>query len=194
MWKSVMTHFLSTKQPVVNLRFLWTVLGVRHLQTVVSLSTGLNCQKLSCRLDTKTAKRSLHWKGDILVYQTTSGVRSFGIWHIMQTTYILIGTTARVNGDFVSVSAITTCKIVSILCSLGIGLDILKNVIVIFFENQISKWRSFGKKGDFDLLFTFFSHQGKHTKIPSAHISLSIGPHIHIFCSSYCLFCLTIFA
>ena len=29
------------------------------------------------------------------------------------------------------------------------------------------------KKGYFDLLFTFFSHQGKVTKIPSAHISLT---------------------
>ena len=29
------------------------------------------------------------------------------------------------------------------------------------------------KKGYFDLLFTFFSYQGKVTKIPSAHISLT---------------------
>ena len=29
------------------------------------------------------------------------------------------------------------------------------------------------KKGYFDLLFTVFSHQGKVTKIPSAHISLT---------------------
>ena len=30
----------------------------------------------------------------------------------------------------------------------------------------------------FDLLFTFFSHQGKVTEIPSAHISLT---YIHVF-------------
>ena len=38
--------------------------------------------------------------------------------------------------------------------------------------------------------FTFFSHQGKVTKIPSAHISLT---YIHIFCSPYWPFCLTNF-
>ena len=53
-----------------------------------------------------------------------------------------------------------------------------KNVIVFFFGNQISKWRSFEKRAIFDLLFTFFSHQGKVTKIPSAHISLT---YIHVF-------------
>ena len=60
-----------------------------------------------------------------------------------------------------------------------------KNVIVLFFGNQISKWRSFEKGAIFDLLFKFFSHQGKVTKIPSAHISLT---YIHIFCSPYWLF------
>ena len=64
---------------------------------------------------------------------------------------------------------VATCKIGSFLCSL----DNLpqKNVIVLFFKNQISKWRSFEKRTIFDLLFTFSSHQGKVTKIPSAHIS-----------------------
>ena len=37
----------------------------------------------------------------------------------------------------------------------------------------------------FDLLFTFSSHQGKVTNIPSAHIS---NTYIHIFCSPYWLF------
>ena len=64
-----------------------------------------------------------------------------------------------------------------------------KNVIVLFFGNQISKWRSFEKRAIFDLLFTFFSHQGKVTKIPSAHISLT---YIHVFCSPYWLFALPI--
>ena len=64
---------------------------------------------------------------------------------------------------------VTTCKIGSFLCSL----DNLpqKNVIVLFFGNQISKWPSFEKRAIFDLLFTFSSHQGKFTKSPSAHIS-----------------------
>ena len=42
---------------------------------------------------------------------------------------------------------IVTCKIVSVLCSLDNFLS--KNVIVIFVGNQISKWRSFEKKGYF---------------------------------------------
>ena len=74
-------------------------------------------------------------------------------------------------------------KIGSFLCSLNNLLQ--KNVIVFFFGNQISKWRSFEKRAIFDLLFTFFSYQGKVTKIPSAHISLT---YIHVFCSPYWLF------
>ena len=77
-------------------------------------------------------------------------------------------------------NVVATCKIGSFLCSLDNLLQ--KNVIVFFFGNQISKWRSFEKRAIFDLLFTFFSHQGKVTKISSARISLT---YIHIFCSPY---------
>ena len=59
-------------------------------------------------------------------------------------------------------NVVATCKIGSVLCSLDNLLQ--KNVIVFFFGNQISKWRSFEKRAIFDLLFTFFSHQGKITK------------------------------
>ena len=57
------------------------------------------------------------------------------------------------------------------MCSLDNLLQ--ENVLSSFFGNQISKWRSFEKRAIFDLLYTFFSHQGKVTKIPSAHISLT---------------------
>ena len=78
-------------------------------------------------------------------------------------------------------NVVVTCKIGSFLCTLDNLLQ--KNVIFFFFGNQISKWRSFEKKKRaIDLLFTFFSHQGKVTKIPSAHISLT---YIHVFCSPY---------
>ena len=80
---------------------------------------------------------------------------------------------------------VASCKIGSFLCSFDNLLQ--KNVIVFFFGKQISKWRSFEKRTIFHLLFTFFSHQGKVTKIPSAHISLT---YIHVFCSPYWLFCL----
>ena len=68
-------------------------------------------------------------------------------------------------------NVVATCKIGSFLCSLDNLLQ--KNVSVLFFGNQISKWRSFEKRAIFDLLFTFSTHQGKVTNIPSAHISLT---------------------
>ena len=77
-------------------------------------------------------------------------------------------------------NVVVTCKIGSFLCSLDNLLQ--KNVIFLFFGNHISKWRSYQKRAIFDLLFTFSSHQGKVTKIPSAHISLT---YIYIFCSPY---------
>ena len=51
---------------------------------------------------------------------------------------------------------VATYKIGSFLCSL----DSLpqKNVIFLFFGNQISKWRSFEKRVIFDLLFIFSCH------------------------------------
>ena len=49
-------------------------------------------------------------------------------------------------------NVVATCKIGSFLCSLDNLL--LKNVIVFFFGNQISKWRSMEKR----LFLTYFSH------------------------------------
>ena len=89
---------------------------------------------------------------------------------------VLVSTCFREN-------VVATCKIGSFLCSLDNLLQ--KNVIILSFGNQISKWRSFEKRAIFDLLFTFSSHQGKVTKISSAHIS---NTYIHVFCSPYWLF------
>ena len=75
---------------------------------------------------------------------------------------------------------VVTCEIGSFLCSLDNLLQ--KNVIVFFFENQISRWRSFEKGVIFDLLFTFSMHQGKVTQIPSARLSLT---YIHLICLPY---------
>ena len=77
-------------------------------------------------------------------------------------------------------NVVATCKIGCFLGSLDNLLQ--KNVIVLFFGNQSSKWRSFEKRAIFDLLFTFFSHLGIVKKIPSAHILLT---YIHVFCSPY---------
>ena len=75
-------------------------------------------------------------------------------------------------------NVIATCKIGSFLCSLDNLLQ--KNVIFLFFGNQISKWRLFEKRAIFDLLCTFFSHQGEFTQIPSAHISLTYTYFAHL--------------
>ena len=82
-----------------------------------------------------------------------------------------------------SENVVVTCKIGSFLCSLDNLLQ--KNVIVFFFGNQISKWRSFEKRAIFDLLFTFFSYPGKVTKITFTHILLT---YIHVFCHPIDLF------
>ena len=87
-------------------------------------------------------------------------------------------------------NVVATCKIGSFLCNLDKLLQ--KYVVVFFFGNQILKWRSFEKKGYFDLLFTFFSHQGKVTKSPSAHISLTYI-HTRILLTLLTFFCLTNF-
>ena len=80
-----------------------------------------------------------------------------------------------------------TCKIVSFLCSLDNFL--LKNAVVFFFGNQISKWRSFEKKKvTSDLLFT----REKTQKWFLQHIS-----HLHTytyFAHPIDFFCLPNFA
>ena len=79
---------------------------------------------------------------------------------------------------------VVTCKIGSFLCSLDIVLQ--KNVIVFFFGSQISKWHSFAKRAIFDLLFTFFSYQGKLQKflqhISHSHTYMYFAHPIDSFC------------
>ena len=78
-------------------------------------------------------------------------------------------------------NVVVTCKIGSFLCSLDNLLH--KNVIVFFFGNQISKWRSFEKRAIFDLLFTFLVTRKKLQKF-FQHIFHS-HTYIHVFCSPY---------
>ena len=58
----------------------------------------------------------------------------------MGTLFVLVSPCSREN-------VVVKCKTGSSLCSLDNLLQ--KNVIVFFFGNQISKWRSFEKKGYF---------------------------------------------
>ena len=82
----------------------------------------------------------------------------------MGTLFVLISPCFREN-------VVVTCKIGSFLCSL----DYLLQKRFFFFFFFIIKFQNSAhlKKAIFDLLFTFFSHQGKVSKIPSAHISLT---------------------
>ena len=119
----------------------------------------------------------LRWKGQALVSSNLKLHTMCISWSCefkgcgMGPWFVLVSPCFREN-------VVATCKIGSFLCSLDNLLQ--KNVIVLFFGNQFSKWRSFEKRGYF--WPTFFSHQGRVTKIPSAHISLT---YIHVFCSSY---------
>ena len=62
-----------------------------------------------------------------------------------------------------------------------------KNTDVTQLHPRLKNMTSYDKKAIFDLLFTFSSHQGRVTKVPSAHISLT---YIHVLCLPYWLFCL----
>ena len=62
-----------------------------------------------------------------------------------------------------------------------------KNTDVTQLHPRLKNMTSYDKRAIFDLLFTFSSHQGRVTKVPSAHISLT---YIHVFCLPYWLFCL----
>ena len=99
----------------------------------------------------------------------------------MGTLFVFVSPCFREN-------VVVACKIGSFLCSLGNLIQ--KNVIVFFFGNQISKWRSL-KKGRF---LTYFSHflvtRGKLQKILQ-HMSHS---HTYMyFANPIDFFCLTNF-
>ena len=77
-------------------------------------------------------------------------------------------------------------EIVFFVCVCSLENLLQKNVVVFFFENQISQWRSFEKKG---LLFTYFSHfvsyQG-HTYIHS-HTCILLTLLTFFFFFFFCL-------
>ena len=81
-------------------------------------------------------------------------------------------------------NVVATCKIGSFLCSLDNFLQ--KNVIVFFFGNQISKWRSFEQRAIFDLLFTFLvtreSYKNFLQHISHSHTYTYFAHPIDFFC------------
>ena len=83
-----------------------------------------------------------------------------------------------------------TCKIVSFLCSLDNLL--LKYVIVFFFQNQISKWRSFEKQKLFLTYFSRFLLTREKTQQFLQHIS-PLHTYAY-FAHPFDFFCLTNFA
>ena len=100
----------------------------------------------------------------------------------MGTLFVLVSPWFRENVVF-------TCKIGSFLCSLDNLLQKKRNCFLFFWKSNF-KMALIWKKSYFWPIFLIFCHQGKVTKIPSAHISLT---YIHVFCSPYWLFCLTNF-
>ena len=82
-----------------------------------------------------------HWTGSSKTPSLQCEIKGCG----MGTLFVLVSPCFREN-------VVVTCKIVSFLCSLDDLLQI--NVIVFFFGNQISKWRSFEKRA----ILTYFSH------------------------------------
>ena len=128
-------------------------------------------------LDANIGRIRFKMNGVLFKITTCRAVKGCG----MSPLLVLVSPCFRAN-------VVVTGKIGYFLCSLDTLLQ--KNVIVFFFflffffGNQIPKWRSFEKRAIFGLLFTFFSHQGKVAKIPSARISLT---YIHVFCSPYFL-------
>ena len=100
----------------------------------------------------------------------------------MGTLFVLVSPCFREN-------VVVTCKIGSFLCSLDNLLQ--KNVIVFFFGNQISKWRSF-EKGLFLTYFSLFLDTREKLQKFLQHIYILLTC-IHVFCSPYWLFCLTNF-
>ena len=70
-----------------------------------------------------------------------------------------------------------TCKFESLLCSLDTSLQ--KNVIVfLFWKSNFKMALIWKKRVIFDLIFTFFSHQGKFTKNLSSTYLTSIHTRI----------------
>ena len=95
----------------------------------------------------------------------------------MGTMFVLVSPCFREN-------VVVTCTIGSCLCSLDNLLHKKRNCF-LFWKSNFKMALIWKRNVIFDLLFTFFSHQGKVTKIPSEHISLT---YIHVFWSPYWLF------
>ena len=101
----------------------------------------------------------------------------------MGTLFVLVSPCFREN-------VVATCKIGSFLCSLDSLLQ--ENVIIFFFGNQISKWRSFEKKRLFlTLYFSHFSATREKLQKFLQHISHS---HTYMYFAHLIdFFCLTNF-
>ena len=101
---------------------------------------------------------------------------SFGLLELVTETF------KRININAISSLKGSQMSPLPVLVSLCFRVNIIVTCKILPF-----RWRSFGNKGYFELLFTFFSHKGKGTKIPSAHFYL----HMYtFFAHTIDLFCL----
>ena len=87
-------------------------------------------------------------------------------------------------------NVVVTCKIGSFLCTLDNLLQ--KNVTVFFFENYISKWRSFEKRG-FSFFFFFFTFLVTGERLQKFLWHISHSHSYMCFAHPFDLFCLTNF-
>ena len=125
----------------------------------------------------EVCKCALTWDGErkqILWIYSKYHLKGCG----MGTLFVLVSPCFREN-------VVVTYKIGSFLCSLDNLLQKNVLVIVFFFGSQISKWRSFEKRG----ISTYFSHflvtREKLQNSFSTHLTHIV---IHVFCSPYWLF------
>ena len=138
------------------------VFGARLSPPATSRTFGARlCQCLSRRIESGQRLRYLSKWSPRMYFRLSSWLKGCG----MGPWLVLVSPCFREN-------EVATCKIGSFLCSLDNLLQ--KNVIVFFFGNQISKWRSFEKRAIFDLLFTFFIYQGNLKSTDLTHIHTRI--------------------
>ena len=120
----------------------------------------------------------MKWASPLVSTYALPGLRAFNGYG-MGPLLVLVSPFFREN-------IVVTCKIGSFLCSLD---NLLQKNCFLFWKSNFKMALIWKKMAIFDLLFTFFIHQGKVTQIPSAHISLT---YMH-FAHPIDLFCLTNF-
>ena len=113
-------------------------IALRNTKIIISVNA---VKRVQLTVDLRFVRVTAIWQTSMLVSSLQFKGCGMGPW------LVLVSPCFREN-------VVATCKIGSFLSSLDDFLQ--KNVIVLFFGNQISKWRSFEKKGYFWPTFHIF--------------------------------------